>query len=68
MIVKLDTKFPVLLCYTAKADWVHILAMPDLYRGQYQRGDPQAVEKYLADAHQIIENISQSGKKVSKPV
>ncbi|KAK3876762.1 hypothetical protein Pcinc_018475 [Petrolisthes cinctipes] len=48
-----------------KADWVHILAMPDLYRGQYQHGDPEAVHKYLSDARQVIESITQSGRKLA---
>lgn len=46
-----------------KADWVHVLSMPDLYRGPYQDDDPLAVDKYIDDVRNILENISLDGKK-----
>jgi 4-aminobutyrate aminotransferase-like enzyme/Ser/Thr protein kinase RdoA (MazF antagonist) len=30
--------------------WVHVLPLPDIYRGQYRRDDPRAGEKYAAFA------------------
>ncbi|CAL4084170.1 unnamed protein product, partial [Meganyctiphanes norvegica] len=48
-----------------KADWVHVLTMPDLYRGPYQDDDPNAVEKYIDDARKVIENIKHNGKKLA---
>ncbi|KAK7067018.1 hypothetical protein SK128_027333 [Halocaridina rubra] len=39
--------------------------MPDLYRGQYQGDDPQAVDKYLADARDLMEKAQQNGRKIA---
>lgn len=42
--------------------WVHKALSPDLYRGQYQYGDPQAGEKYSADVQRIIAELKQQHK------
>ncbi|XP_045583825.2 5-phosphohydroxy-L-lysine phospho-lyase isoform X1 [Procambarus clarkii] len=48
-----------------KADWVHCVALPDLYRGQYQSNDPLAVDKYIADAKRVMDSVVQEGKKIA---
>ncbi|HTM27199.1 MAG TPA: aminotransferase class III-fold pyridoxal phosphate-dependent enzyme [Vicinamibacterales bacterium] len=35
------------------APWVHVLPLPDIYRGKYRRGDPRAGEKYAEFARQV---------------
>lgn len=37
--------------------WVHVAALPDLYRGPYKRSDPQAGQKYAHSVVQIIEHL-----------
>ncbi|KAG0713984.1 5-phosphohydroxy-L-lysine phospho-lyase [Chionoecetes opilio] len=50
----------------AKAvDWVHILPMPDLYRGEHRREDPAATDKYLAQAREVLRGASQAGRKIA---
>ncbi|XP_042241512.1 5-phosphohydroxy-L-lysine phospho-lyase-like isoform X2 [Homarus americanus] len=46
-------------------DWVHTVAMPDLYRGPYQEDDPLAVEKYIADARDMIDKARHYGRKIA---
>lgn len=48
-----------------KADWVHIIPMPDLYRGEHRREDPAAIEKYLAEAREVIHGARQTGRKIA---
>ncbi|XP_045121103.1 5-phosphohydroxy-L-lysine phospho-lyase-like isoform X1 [Portunus trituberculatus] len=45
-----------------KADWVHIIPMPDLYRGEHRREDPAAIDKYLAEAREVVQGARQAGK------
>jgi len=33
--------------------WVHVLPLPDSYRGQYRRGDPRAGERYAEFARHV---------------
>jgi 4-aminobutyrate aminotransferase-like enzyme/Ser/Thr protein kinase RdoA (MazF antagonist) len=37
--------------------WVHVAALPDLYRGPYKRGDPGAGRKYAQSVTEIIERL-----------
>ncbi|XP_076055455.1 5-phosphohydroxy-L-lysine phospho-lyase-like isoform X3 [Oratosquilla oratoria] len=46
-------------------DWVHTLTMPDLYRGPYRDDDPEAIDKYLTDARQMLEYIESQGRKIA---
>nr|XP_053653191.1 5-phosphohydroxy-L-lysine phospho-lyase-like [Cherax quadricarinatus] len=39
--------------------------MPDLYRGPYQSDDPLAVEKYVADAKDVINKARDGGRKLA---
>lgn len=48
-----------------KADWVHIVTMPDLYRGPYQEDDPLAVDRYVADAQDLIDKAQLTGRKIA---
>ena len=43
---------------------MHILPMPDLYRGEHQREDPAAIDKYLAQAREVVYGARQAGRKV----
>lgn len=49
----------------SKEDWVHSVTMPDLYRGPYQSDDPLAVEKYVADAKDVINKARDGGRKLA---
>ncbi|XP_042855589.1 5-phosphohydroxy-L-lysine phospho-lyase-like isoform X2 [Penaeus japonicus] len=49
----------------SSVDWVHVVTMPDLYRGPYQADDPLAVKKYVADARDMIDRIRLNGRKIS---
>ena len=43
-------------------DWVHTSAVPDVYRGQYRRDDPNAGVKYAAGVGHVIETIQAQGR------
>jgi len=45
--------------------WVHILPIPDLYRGPYRECDPAAVMKYFCDAKHLIEKKVEKGAKIA---
>jgi len=46
-------------------NWVHVLPVPDLYRGPYRESDPSAVMKYFCDAKMIIESRRAKGAKIA---
>jgi 4-aminobutyrate aminotransferase-like enzyme/Ser/Thr protein kinase RdoA (MazF antagonist) len=46
-------------------DWVHTVPIPDVYRGQYKRGDPDAGAKYAAYVSEAIERLQHSGRKLA---
>lgn len=48
-----------------KVEWVHVIPMPDLYRGPHQVDDPFAIDKYLADARELIDRAKQNGRKIA---
>ena len=37
--------------------WVHTIPVPDLYRGQYRSGHPDAVNKYILHAKNVISTM-----------
>jgi 4-aminobutyrate aminotransferase-like enzyme/Ser/Thr protein kinase RdoA (MazF antagonist) len=41
--------------------WVHTAPIPDVYRGPYRRGDPQAGPKYARRVIEIIDRLRESG-------
>ena len=44
---------------------VHKVMMPDVYRGPYKADDPRAGEKYAQQVRNALEQIQQSGKRLS---
>jgi len=44
---------------------IHKVTMPDVYRGPYKAGDPQAGEKYAQHVRDALEQIEPSGKRLS---
>jgi 4-aminobutyrate aminotransferase-like enzyme/Ser/Thr protein kinase RdoA (MazF antagonist) len=42
--------------------WVHMAPIPDVYRGAYRRGDPQAGAKYAHHVVEIVERLGRSGR------
>lgn len=49
----------------SSVDWVHVIAMPDLYRGPYQGDDPLAIKKYIANTRDMLEKVRLNGRKIS---
>jgi len=45
--------------------WVHILPVPDLYRGPHRDHDPAAVMKYFSQAKSKLEDLEKKGVKIS---
>ena len=43
-------------------DWVHVAPIPDVYRGAYKAGDPQAGEKYAGHVAEIIADLRRRGR------
>jgi 4-aminobutyrate aminotransferase-like enzyme len=43
-------------------EWTHVAAVPDVYRGAYRAGDPQAGVKYSRDVGALIDSISARGQ------
>ena len=43
-------------------DWVHTAPLPDLYRGAWRRGDPQAAEKYAGHVKETIDRLQREGR------
>ena len=46
-------------------DWVHAVPIPDVYRGQYKRGNPHAGAKYAAYVRDAIERVQHHGRKIA---
>jgi 4-aminobutyrate aminotransferase-like enzyme len=42
-------------------DWVHVAVLPDLYRGPFKRGDPEAGRNYARSVVEIIERLRGRG-------
>lgn len=40
---------------SGKKSWVHVIPCPDTYRGQFSIDDPQAAEKYVQAARDVLE-------------
>ncbi|PCI86340.1 MAG: peptidase M23 [Hyphomicrobiales bacterium] len=47
------------------ADWVHVVPIPDGYRGEHKNSDPQAGEKYAEYTRAIIDELTASGQKLA---
>jgi 4-aminobutyrate aminotransferase-like enzyme len=45
--------------------WVHTVPIPDVYRGAYQRDDPQAGNKYARHVENEIERLQHNGRKLA---
>lgn len=43
---------------------MHVVPVPDLYRGEHRREDPAALDKYLAAAREVVLGARQGGRKV----
>jgi 4-aminobutyrate aminotransferase-like enzyme/Ser/Thr protein kinase RdoA (MazF antagonist) len=41
---------------------VHVLPMPDVYRGPFRRGDPRAGERYAEAAAEVVARLARDGK------
>ncbi len=48
-----------------KADHIHIVPMPDTFRGEFKKADPKAGEKYAAYIEQIIQKNWAKGKDIA---
>jgi len=48
-----------------KKSWVHVLPVPDLYRGPYRENDPAAVMKYFSEAKAMLEDLERKGVKIA---
>ena len=46
---------------TGAPPWVHVAPLPDLYRGEHRRDDPDAGRKYAAPVMRLIEQLRASG-------
>lgn len=47
---------------TGRKDWVHIAPIPDDYRGDYRRDDPQRGQKFAGHVADIIAELRQQGR------
>lgn len=45
--------------------YIHKIPTPDLYRGKYRYGDPDAGKKYAKEVQSIIEKLGKEGKKAA---
>jgi len=45
--------------------WVHVLPVPDLYRGPYKETDPAAIMKYFSEAKCMLEDLEKKGVKIA---
>jgi len=43
-------------------DWVHAVPIPDVYRGAYKAGDPEAGAKYAAAVGDVIASLKERGR------
>ncbi len=46
-----------------RPDWLAVIEPPNLYRGPYRRDDPEAGQKYLAQACEELDRLQQRGFK-----
>ena len=46
-------------------DWVHTVPIPDVFRGAYRAGDPDAGAKYAAHVKKVIELLKEQGRGLS---
>jgi 4-aminobutyrate aminotransferase-like enzyme len=47
------------------APWVHVVPVPDLYRGRYREDDPSAATRYAAHVTKALGRIEQRGDRVA---
>lgn len=47
---------------SGRKPWVHVVPMPDDYRGKYRRNDVQAGTKYAEDVGEILETMRKQGR------
>jgi 4-aminobutyrate aminotransferase-like enzyme len=47
---------------TGRKPWVHVAPLPDDYRGEFRRDDPEAGRKYAAQVAQILEQLKKQGR------
>jgi 4-aminobutyrate aminotransferase-like enzyme/Ser/Thr protein kinase RdoA (MazF antagonist) len=45
--------------------WVHVAALPDDYRGPYQRHDPEAGKKYAQDLADILQTAKSENRQIA---
>jgi len=50
---------------SGRADWVHVAAIPDDYRGSWRRDDPAAGRKYGESVDELVERVRQQGRALS---
>lgn len=43
--------------------WVHVVPLPDQYRGAYRRGDPQCGQRYARTVEEALERLREQGVK-----
>jgi 4-aminobutyrate aminotransferase-like enzyme/Ser/Thr protein kinase RdoA (MazF antagonist) len=46
-------------------DWVHAVPIPDVFRGAYRAGDPDAGAKYAAHVKLVIDSLKEQGRGLS---
>jgi 4-aminobutyrate aminotransferase-like enzyme/Ser/Thr protein kinase RdoA (MazF antagonist)/murein DD-endopeptidase MepM/ murein hydrolase activator NlpD len=46
------------------AEWVHVAAVPDLYRGRHRADDPHAGEKYAREVGELIAALQTDGRRL----
>ncbi len=46
-------------------DWVHAVPIPDVFRGAYRAGDPDAGSKYAAHVKRVIDSLKDQGRGLS---
>ncbi len=46
-------------------DWVHVVPLPDLYRGPFRRDDPAASAKYAATVEASVERLRAHGRRLA---
>ncbi|HET7632265.1 MAG TPA: aminotransferase class III-fold pyridoxal phosphate-dependent enzyme [Gemmatimonadaceae bacterium] len=46
-------------------DWVHVAPLPDDYRGQFRRGDPEVGARYAAAVAALAQSVRDGGRRLS---
>jgi 4-aminobutyrate aminotransferase-like enzyme len=46
-------------------DWVHVAPIPDDYRGEYRRDDPEAARKYGEAVGRLVRDVQSRGRRLS---